>query len=73
MWRSGACPRVTDARIMPGIVFLPYPNLKFVVAALLESASGAPPGGWESVGGFATGAGPDLEFQNISIAGAFAF
>src|SRR5438445_659071 len=44
-----------------------------VVGALLESASGAPPGGWESVGGFATGAGPDLELQNISIAGAFAF
>jgi len=70
---GGACPRVTDARIMPGIVFLPYPNLKFVVAALLESASGAPPGGWGSVGGFAEGAGPDLEFQNVSITGAFAF
>jgi hypothetical protein len=71
---GGACPRVTDARIMPGVALLPYPNLKFTVAALLESADGAPPGGWGAVGGhFEPGATSNLEFQNVTISGAFAF
>ena len=70
---GGACPRVTDARIMPGVALLPYPNLKFVVAALLESADGAPPGGWGEVGGLSDGTGSGLEFQNVTVSAAFAF
>jgi hypothetical protein len=73
---GGACPTVTDRRIIPGVAFLPYPNLKFVAAALLESANGAPPGGWGAVGGLSApepGASSGLELQNVTLSAAFAF
>jgi len=70
---GGACPQVKDARLVPGIALLPYPNLKFTIAALLESASGVPPGGWGSSGGSSDGATSGIEFQNVSVSAAFAF
>src|SRR6267142_717301 len=70
---GGACPQVKDARLIPGIALLPYPNLKFTIAALLESASGVPPGGWGSSGGSSDGATSGVEFQNVTVSAAFAF
>jgi hypothetical protein len=70
---GGACPQVKDARLVPGIALLPYPNLKFTIAALLESASGVPPGGWGSSGGSSDGATSGIEFQNVTVGAAFAF
>ena len=70
---GGACPQVKDARLIPGIALLPYPNLKFTIAALLESASGVPPGGWGSAGGSSDGATSGVEFQNVTVGAAFAF
>jgi len=54
---GGACPQVKDARLIPGIALLPYPNLKFTNRRpLLEVRSGVPPGGWGSSGGSSDGA-----------------
>ena len=70
---DGSCATVTDRRIIPGVAFLPYPNLKFVVAALIESASGKPPGGWGPVDGSSEGTGSGFELQNVVVSAAFAF
>ena len=70
---DGSCATVTDRRVIPGVAFLPYPNLKFVVAALIESASGKPPGGWGPVDGSSEGTGSGLELQNVVVSAAFAF
>jgi hypothetical protein len=69
-----ACASVSDWRLWPGVALLPYPNLKVVVTAMFESASGAPPGGWGAVGGFGSGdPGVGTEFQNVQVFTAFAF
>lgn len=74
---EAACPSVSDWRLWPGVALLPYPNLKVVVTAMFESASGAPPGGWGAAGGFAAPASPTAssgtEFQNVQVFAAFAF
>jgi hypothetical protein len=70
---GGVCPQVKDARLIPGVALLPYPNFKFTIAALLESASGVPPGGWGSAGGSSDGATSGVEFQNVTVGAAFAF
>lgn len=70
------CSASNDWRLWPGVALLPYPNLKVVVTAMFESASGAPPGGWGAVGGFAApaaGASSGTEFQNVQVFVAFAF
>jgi hypothetical protein len=70
-------PSVTDTRIMPGVAIMPYPNLKLTVVALLEASSGAPPGTWREVGGFAAPADPaastSLELQAVVVGLAAAF
>ena len=71
--------RVTNVRLLPGIASAVRPNIKLVLTADLESASGQPPGGWGAVGGVAapgpasTSTSVGLEFENIQIYGAFAF
>ena len=75
---GNACGSVTDWRLWPGVALLPLPNIKVVVTALFENASGAPlngGGSWGPAGGF--GPKPDgttgTEFQNVQIYTAFAF
>ncbi len=71
--------RVDNVRILPGIASAVRPNIKLVLTADLESASGQPPAGWGALGGVAapgptsTSTSVGLEFENIQIYGAFAF
>ena len=72
-------PRVNNLRLMPGIASAVRPNIKLVLTADLESASGQPAGSWSALGGIAapapgaTSSSVGLEFENIQIYGAFAF
>jgi hypothetical protein len=68
---------VTDLRMIAGVAALIRPNLKLTLAAQMEKANGAPPGGWGSASGMANPAtltssvGP--EFEAITLGLAFAF
>ena len=66
------CTAASEWRFWPGVALLPYPNLKVVVTAMLESADAAPAGGWGPAGGFA-GGNNGTEFQNVQVFTAFAF
>jgi hypothetical protein len=72
---SASCPSVTDWRLWPGVALLPYPNVKVVITAMFERASGAPLGGsWGPAGGMGPApSGSGTEFQNVQILTAFAF
>lgn len=70
-------PAVTDLRIIGGVAALIRPNLKLTLAAQVEKANGAPPGGWAPASGMAmpatlTGSvGPELEAVTLGLAFAF--
>jgi hypothetical protein len=72
-------PSVHNLRILPGIASAVRPNIKLLLFADLESASGQPPGGWGAVGGIAapapnsTKTSVSLEFEALTLAAAFAF
>ena len=68
---------VTDLRMVAGVAALIRPNLKLTLAALVERANGAPPGGWGPASGMAAPAtatdsvGPELEAVTLGLAFAF--
>jgi hypothetical protein len=70
---------VNNVRILPAIASAVRPNIKLLLFADLESASGQPPGGWGAVGGIAapapnsTKTSVSLEFEALTLAAAFAF
>jgi hypothetical protein len=75
---------VNNVRILAGIASAVRPNIKVSLTAILESASGQPPGGWGAVGGSAAPAPPadptvpgptsvGLEFEALVLGLAFAF
>jgi hypothetical protein len=68
---------VTDSRLIVGAAIMARPNLKFTVSGWIESATGAPPGGWSPAGGFAIPAAPTAsvgrEIEAITVGMAFAF
>lgn len=70
-------PAAWDLRIIPGVAVLFRQNLKAVLSAQFESASGVLPGGWSRGGGFAapTADRPTVNFENesvvLSLAAAF--
>ncbi len=70
-------PSVSDRRLILGAAFLVRPNLKFTLTGWIESASGAPPGGWSPAGGFAIPPTPTAKVSNeieaITAGMAFAF
>jgi len=72
-------PKVNNFRFLPGIASAVRPNIKLVLTADLESASGQPPNGWGAVGGIAapgpTSTSPSvgLEFESLQLFAAFAF
>lgn len=75
---GSSCPSVNAWRLWPGVALLPFPNVKVVITALIEGASGAPPkGDWTPAGGAAVPAGPTTsigpELQNFQVYAAFAF
>ena len=71
--------RIDNLRLLPGIASAVRPNLKLVLTANLQSASGQPPAGWGALGGVAapapsaTATSVGLELENIQLYGAFAF
>jgi len=64
-------------RVLPGVAVTPTPNMKLVTVAVIEGATGNPPGGWGPVGGSV--APPDAvsslgpEFEAITFTAAIAF
>lgn len=68
---------VSDTRLSLGVAALVRPNIKLVLSGQLESASGAPPGGWGGAGGFALPADPtqsvSLEVESVTLGLAFAY
>ena len=70
---------IHNLRILPGIASAVRPNIKLVLTADLESASGQPPAGWGAVGGIAapaptsTNTSVGLEFESLQLFAAFAF
>ena len=75
---------VNNVRILAGIASAVRPNIKITLVAVLESASGQPPGGWGAVGGMAAPLPPadptapgstsvGLEFEALVLGAAFAF
>jgi hypothetical protein len=74
---SGAS--VNNVRLLAGIASAVRPNIKLVLTADLESASGQPPAGWGALGGIAspaptsTSTSVGLELENIQVFAAFAF
>ncbi len=75
--RPDVGPEVSDSRFVVGAAILARPNLKFTVSGWIESASGAPPGGWGPAGGFAVPATPTAsvgrEVETITVGMAYAF
>ncbi len=75
--RPDGGPSLSDTRIMAGAAILARPNLKFTLTAWIESATGAPPGGWGPAGGFAVPATPtsrvSSEIEAITLGMAYAF
>ncbi len=70
-------PEVSDSRFVLGAAILARPNLKFTLSGWIESASGAPPGGWGPAGGFAVPATPTAavgrEVEAVTVGMAYAF
>ncbi|MEO8845569.1 MAG: hypothetical protein ABI591_04025 [Kofleriaceae bacterium] len=68
---------VSDVRLSIGAAALVRPNIKLVLSAQLESASGAPPGGWGGAGGFALPTDPtssvSLEIESVTLGMAYAY
>jgi hypothetical protein len=68
---------VSDSRLSFGAAALVRPNLKLVLSAQLEAASGAPPAGWAPAGGVATPADPassvSLEIESVTLGMAYAY
>jgi hypothetical protein len=68
---------VNDTRIAIGAAALVRPNLKLVVTGQLETATGAPPGGWGPANGVAEPTDPtqsvSLEIESIVLGLAFAY
>ncbi len=68
---------VNDVRLTAGASALIRPNLKVTLAALVEKAKGAPPGGWGPASGLAAPAtptasvGPEIEAVTLGLAFAF--
>ena len=70
---------INNVRVIPGIASAIRPNIKLVLSAALETASGVPPGGWGAVGGFAapsptstsTSVSLELEYVQLFLAVAF--
>jgi hypothetical protein len=64
-------------RILPGVAMTVVPNVKLTVVAVIEGATGNPPGGWGQVGGSVAPTdstsklGPELEAVTLSAAIAF--
>jgi hypothetical protein len=64
-------------RILPGFAMTATPNAKLFVVAVIEGATGEPPGGWGQVGGSVAPAdaisklGPELEAITFNVAIAF--
>ncbi len=64
-------------RILPGVALTVIPNIKLVAVAVIEGATGNPPGGWGPVGGSV--APPDAtsslgpEFEAVTLTAAIAF
>lgn len=64
-------------RILPGVALTVIPNVKLVTVAVIEGATGNPPGGWGPVGGSVvpvdavSSRGP--EFEAITFTAAIAF
>ena len=63
---------VSDMRIMPGVAALILPNMKLTLVADIEHADGAPPGGWDGVGGMAAGK-VKADVQAITLGMAYAY
>ncbi len=70
-------PTVTDTRIIAGAAALIRANLKLTLTAWIESASGAPDGGWGAAGGMALPVTPTSsvkrEVEAVNLGLAFAF
>jgi hypothetical protein len=68
---------VSDSRLSVGAAALVRPNLKLVLSAQLEAASGAPPGGWGPANGVATPADAassvSLEIESVTLGLAYAY
>jgi hypothetical protein len=68
---------VSDARIAVGVAGLIRPNLKLVLSAQLEAATGAPPGGWGPANGAALPTDPtqsvSLEVESLTLGLQFAY
>ncbi|HEY5675377.1 MAG TPA: hypothetical protein VIR81_01245, partial [Myxococcales bacterium] len=64
-------------RILPGVAMTVVPDVKLTVVAVIEGATGNPPGGWGQVGGSVAPTdstsklGPELEAVTLSAAIAF--
>ncbi len=64
-------------RILPGVALTVTPNIKLVTVAVIEGATGNPPGGWGQVGGSVappdavSSLGPELEAVIFTAAIAF--
>jgi hypothetical protein len=64
-------------RLLPGVAMTYMPNVKLTVVAVIEGATGNPPGGWGPVGGSA--APPDMtsslgpELEGVTFTAAIAF
>lgn len=64
-------------RILPGVALTVTPNIKLVTAAVIEGATGNPPGGWGPVGGSVappdevSSLGPEIEAVTFTAAIAF--
>jgi hypothetical protein len=68
---------VSDSRLTVGAAALVRANLKLVLTGQLESATGAPPGGWGGAGGSAAPADPassvSLEIESVTLGMAYAY
>ncbi|MFI5166744.1 MAG: hypothetical protein ACHQQS_09010 [Thermoanaerobaculales bacterium] len=75
--RPNVGPEVSDTRWIVGAAILARANLKFTLTGWIESASGAPPGGWGPAGGFAIPVTPTgsvgREVEAITVGMAYAF
>lgn len=73
---SGA-PSQSLYRILPGVAATVTPNVKLTLVAIIEGATGNPPGGWGQVGGSVapqdstSQLGPEIEAVTLSAAIAF--
>jgi thiol-disulfide isomerase/thioredoxin len=68
---------MSDSRLSVGVAALVRPNLKAVLSAQLEAASGVPPGSWDAAGGVAAPSDPagsvSLEIESVTLGVAYAY